>query len=123
GGFLAQHLPEPGAHVRRHGEQQRRAVGARRLRHKGRELVLARGAPSLIFGDQQSTQPVAVQMKVRRNGEGRPHEAEAMTRSSLVNATSKVACSCRRHESVSVVAKSPFSKNLLPGGPPPQYGA
>ena len=46
----------------------------------------------------------------------------ALSCSSLSSATSKVACLCRRQDSVSVVAKSPFSKNLLPGGPPPQNG-
>ena len=46
----------------------------------------------------------------------------ALIRSSLSSATSKVAFLCRRQDSVSVVAKSPFSKYLLPGGPPPQNG-
>ena len=129
GGLLAQHVPEAGAHVRRNREQQSRGIAARCLRHERRKLILARRAPALVLGDKQPIRPAASQMKVRRDRECRLHSAAASPswaaaiRSSLVSATSKVTCLCRRHDSVSVVAKSPFSKNLLPGGPPPQNGA
>src|SRR5262249_31301048 len=105
-------------------------AGLRSLGHEARDLVVAGSAPPRNFSDQQSIRPGSRKMKVRRNGERRPHEAAAtrggsaiMTRSSLASPTSNVTCLCRRHDSVSVVAKWPFSKNLLPGGPPPQYGA
>ncbi|MGZ8395819.1 MAG: hypothetical protein ACXWVB_04040 [Rhodoplanes sp.] len=129
GGLLAQHGPESGAQMSRSDEQQRHAVGPRRFRQKAGEFGLARRAPASTLAHEQPIQPAAVEMKVRRYGERRPHWAAASrswpaaSRSSLFSATSNVTCLCRRQDIVSVVAKSPFSKNLLPGGPPPQNGA
>src|ERR1700752_1862295 len=71
GGFLAQHVPEAAAHVRRDQEQQGRAITGRCLRHKRRELVLARRAPAFVLRDEQPIRPAAVKMKVRHDREGR----------------------------------------------------
>src|SRR4051794_33679343 len=103
--------------MRWNGEQTEESgvvVGESRWRQDG-QLVVIRRAPANPLGHTQPILPRAFTLKIRSDRKGRL-QGTALGRSSLSSATSKVTFLCSRQDRVSVVAKSPFSKNLLPGG-------
>src|SRR5262249_30651449 len=136
-------LPPARDQMFRQPEEQRigcRAV--RRLAGQKRELLRRRVAPretrivaALVFLDPRAQLDALARLEGEVEARG-DRDARAglkvhagtwvgsgvtacRRRSSSARLTSRQTCLCSRQNSVSVEAKSPFSKNLFAGGPPP----
>src|SRR5262249_15811936 len=119
-------------------DQSARRIGCLPLLLNCAMFVLGQRSPARTIGDEQAARRRVGQVKIGSNGD---HARDGHTkaaflssplcgtgvggdrgrlRSSLSSETSRHTCLCSRQNTVSVEAKVPFSKNLLPGGPPPQ---